>query len=382
MPRNYVLRIRGPADGVFSLIASAGAFAFTGTAATLTDSGAGGGLAEPEFDSETDDLIDDEDFDGFDSFANAGATVMDKYVGGRCIWPGNGSGNNDLQNAATAAEAEDDGIITLVTGRGGTGKAIEFVYAGSTGASDVDQGARGRLDNIGDLDGTLPEVAGPYTHLAWTVWFKASVGAQPAGSNSSSLKGFMQYYGSGSARVEWRPCVLASGSDNHGPAFLSSEMRWQGHSRWQPGGGWPSNEETMLNSWKTTTDMPFIDRDGYPPIWSPDDETGYFNDGTWHRFTLVLRQGPSVADGDKGMAMWLDGHYVFDCRGEVPLLTDIGQGVGINPGGNPWGGGLAYPFNETIQGPRKWGTFVTGAAAAATTQFTVAFDDERCWIPG
>jgi hypothetical protein len=36
MARNYVLRIRGPADGVFSLTASAGVFAVTGTTATLT----------------------------------------------------------------------------------------------------------------------------------------------------------------------------------------------------------------------------------------------------------------------------------------------------------------------------------------------------------
>jgi hypothetical protein len=312
---------------------------------------------EPIYNPTTHLLIDTEDFDGFDSFAseNGVTSFLSKYPRGRIIYPG-GPSNNDLLASGTGDQAEDDGVLTMVTGRGGSGKALRILYAGANGASDAIPGPKKQdLDAIGDLDGTLPEIAGPYEHFFFTTWFRVSPGANPADSNSASVKGFM-FWANYPNRVEWRPANLRYGGS-----------RWSGGPRWVRGGGIPENDATGVDYWKTN--------DGYPPPWSD------HNGGNWHKFTTEIHAGPGVPDSEKGQRVWIDGELIYDDVGRLPKLFDMfGYGAGNNWwNGDPLTGGFKYAANYATEGWSMWGNFVNGDAAAATTQFTIDFDDWIAW---
>ena len=296
------------------------------------------GESEPSYNPATDALIDNESFDAFSSYASEGGNELrDKYPTGRVTWP---SGDFTFPHP----DAETDGIVTLVSpGRGGSGKALRLKYGGADGGSDILVGTEGRLGSIGGLDGTLPEVAGPYTHIIFQSWFRTSVGADPSNFNDSSVKGFM-LWNVNSDRWEIRPTLLRY-----------RFTRWP-DPRWGFDGGYPENDFTGHDHWKTA--------DGFPELWSP------YNDGNWHRFTWELYH-----DGDPsgriGTRVWLDGVLIFDNVDDV--LT------GNNPDGIPWSDDIRTYDLGHVSHWYVWGNYVDAEVALLSAQFTIDFDDWLAW---
>jgi hypothetical protein len=310
---------------------------------------------EPAYDPAAHYLIADDNLDSFNAFTaeNGSPAFRDRYRRGRAAYPG-GPSNSDLLATGTADRAEDDGVLTMVTGRGGSGKAIRLLYGGADGGGDLLVGPTvNDLNSAGELDGTLPEVAGEYEHFYFTCWFRTSPGADPAGANSSSVKGFM-FWANFPNRVEWRPARLRYGGS-----------RWD-KPRWTRGGGIPQNASMGVDYWQTD--------DGYPPLWSN------YNDGNWHRLTTEIHAGPAVPNSERGQRLWLDGEYIYDDVGRLPKLFDMfGHGAGKDWNGNDLTGGFRWSATPTTEGFSVWGNFVNGDAAKQTTQFTIDFDDWIVW---
>ena len=83
------------------------------------------------------------------------------------------------------------------------------------------------------------------------------------------------------------------------------------------------------------------------------------------------------AERTKKRFTWLDGVLMFDSVDEVPMLTDLGSGVGIFPTtGLPWKSGMQTTFNwpDGVDAWSVWGNFVNAVAAADTTLETEITD--------
>ena len=217
--------------------------------------------AEPTYDSATQSLIDNENFDSYTTICTSGTKLSDKYNGtdgAKFLYLE--SRGQEWRNRWDP-QHESNGIIALVTGYGGSGNAVRMVYGGVDGLEDGLWGTTAKLDTIGELGGGLPEVAGPYTHIYWSTRFRFSNGANPSEGCSSSTKGFMFYFDpSLSSRWEFRPTTQIGGQNCCNNA-----------QRWNWGGGTAANNVTNHNWWKTS--------DGQAPIFTQ-------GDGNWHNITF------------------------------------------------------------------------------------------------
>jgi hypothetical protein len=314
----------------------------------------GGG--EPTYSAALHNLIFNDDFSDLNAFtsANGSPAFRDRYPRGNCNYPG-GPANDDLMAAGTADQCEDDGMITIVPGRG-SGKAVrELLGAGASNDTHVGPKSQ-ELGTIGGIDGTYPIVAGPYNHFYATIWFRAKANCQPAEYNSDSIKGLMFYAGSYPNRVEWRPCKRRYGGGN-----------WpDGSTRWTRGGGMRDNDGTGLEYWQTP--------DGYPPNWND------YNDEQWHRFTTYIAAGDPLADADRGQRVWIDGAFIYDEIGKLPTRFDMwGNGVGIDWNGDAMKSGWKYGANYGTNAFSAWGNFVSSVASENTTQFWLDYADIQAW---
>jgi hypothetical protein len=290
------------------------------------------GGAEPFYTTATDTLIDSENFDGYAGVTSGTPHFSTKYSVGRVIAPGHtGTYPNDNSEAL--------GIVTLTTGRGGTGKALRLNYAGATGAEDILLGTEGQLGSIGALTATLPERAGPYTHFFFQTWIRFSVGADPGlAPNGSGVKGIMLFFTGDNTRYE------------SNITHLDNTDRWS-TTRWNYQGGYPSNAVTGRTHWKTAN--------GEPPLFAP------FADNAWHRITREVFGG----GGHNGERMWLDGVLVFDNVDDILTGNDPRTG-------SPWN---MYTWAQPVTHFMVLGNFGNTANAAAVPNFTVDLDDWVAW---
>jgi hypothetical protein len=284
---------------------------------------------EPAYDAATDKLIVQDDFNGYTGIASGAAAFTARYPNYRAV---------DLSDRVVPLT----NYVSLVPGRGGSGQAVRLAYGGTTGASDIIVGTEGRLGRVGSWNGTLPQVAGPYSHFYFSTWIRFSPGADPAGNTRGScgdcgVKGVMLWYGS--ERYQSSPHRI---EDYHGDRYPET--------RWDVGPPHPPNTGqygTGLNQWKTA--------DGAAPKFAP------YADGNWHRFTQeVYAADPS---GHKGERWWLDGVLVFD---NVDNVGDV-----------HWGND--YTYTNPITHFMVFGNYVTGAQASIEPFFTVDFDDWTAW---
>jgi uncharacterized protein YjdB len=219
-------------------------------------------------------------------------------------------------------------FMGLTTGRGGTGKAIRFNY-GIGAADDIVFGPANQLEQVGAWNGTLPQKAGPFTHLFFSTWFRTSPGSDPADHDFSGIKGFM-FEHTGNQR--YQNAVNRIGEDNltRGPK-----------------GANPDNATSGFNLYKTP--------DGKAPLWST------YGDGNWHRFTIELYAGGDPS-GHWGERYWLDGVLIYD---DVDL--HVGSGTVADH----------YDYQYPITWWMFWGNFVN--SSARSNFFTMDMDDWISW---
>lgn len=265
-------------------------------------------------------------------------------------------------------------------GEGGTGCAVSNNF-GPAGSSVT--------GSIGAMDGNLPEVAGPYTDLYVTMWFKVTIGAEPCDGHNG-LKGWQFMEGStwaGGLRTEFKPCNSKqwAGGTQCGLSPNKETGVWM---QWD--GGWASNARTNAG-----TGDPRWHSGGISDHACGADWTAY-NDGNWHRITIAVHGG-SIPAAEKGQTVWINGTMVFNSVGAAPVVVDVwGFGVDTDWEGNGslrnknsgicegFGcGGMAEPFDNPYNGISMWGTHSAGdesGAAAAQPELTVWFDDLIMWV--
>jgi hypothetical protein len=298
---------------------SANSSPITVTTADTTPSSGGG---EPTYNSATDKLILQDNFDGYSGILSGASPFTRRYTTYRAL----GLANQSVRL---------DSVVTLVPGRNGSGQAIRLAYGSPGGASDIIVGPETQLSSVGSWNGTLPQVAGPYSHFFFTTWIRFSPGADPASYNDSGVKGIMLWH-TGNQRYEAPPHTL---KDYNGGRYAQT--------RWDAGPPHPPNYTTGLNHWRTAN--------GEAPIFAP------FADGNWHRSTQeVYAADPS---GHKGERWWLDGVLVFDNMDNVGDLH--------------WG--ADYTYTNAITHWMVFGNYVTASTAAHSPFFTVDFDDWIAW---
>lgn len=260
------------------------------------------GNGEPVYDAAKHKLILR---DSFDQYASTGAALN--------AYPVNRGGQ----------------YVALTPGRGGSGNAVRLRY-GVGAADDIIFGPETRLERVGGWNGTLPQKAGPYTHFYFTTWFRLSAGANPAQNNSSGIKGFMFWTGSG--RYQNAVNQLSADGATRGPK-----------------GANPNNAESGFNLYKTA--------DGRAPLWST------YADGAWHRFTIEIYAGGDPS-GHWGERYWVDGALIY---------SDVDLRVG--------GGTRAdhYDYASPVTHWMVFGNFIS--ASAASSFFTFDVDDWSAWTP-
>ena len=223
--------------------------------------------------------------------------------------------------------------LELTTGHGGSGGAARLKYGTPNAADDIIFGPEERLSRVGGWNGTLPQKAGPYTHLYFTSWFRFSAGANPAAVNSSGIKGFMFWHtGAGVQGGRYQNAVNQLSADGQTRGLKAAN---------------PNNAESKFNIYKTP--------DGRAPLFST------YADGQWHRFTIEIYAGNDPS-GHRGERYWLDGTLIYD---------DIDLPVGEGTTADHYG--YAYPIRHWM----VFGNFVT--ASARSPFFTLDVDDWSAW---
>ena len=275
--------------------------------------------AEPSY-TGSDKLIAVDNFDSYTAITGAGTTFTSRYPIYRVL---------DKSDSSVPIS----NLVSLVSGR--TGNAVRLSYGGANGASDIIVGTEGRLDSIGQWNGTLPEVAGPYSHFLFTTWIRFSPGADPgADPIGSGVKGVM-FWHTGNQRYQHSPHRLMD--------YVGGRYN---ETHWDVGPPHPPNSTTGLNHWKTF--------DGRAPTFAP------YADGNWHRFTTEVYAGNPTHQGER---WWLDGVLVFDNVDNVGNLN--------------WG--TDYTYTYPITHWMVFGNYARGTVAAASPAFTVDFDDWTAW---
>jgi len=288
-------------------------------------------VPEPLYDPATDKLILTDNFDSYTGTVTGSSSFVSRYPNRRAV---------DRNDVVVPIE----NYVSLVSpGRGGSGQALRLAYgnpaiAGSTstldGAGDIVVGPEGRLGSVGAWNGTLPEVAGPYTHFLLTMWIRFSPGADPSVSHAGGVKGIMHWYNGG--RYQHSP----HRARDYGPTFVYPETRWDA------GPPRPPNSYTGVKEWQTAN--------GEAPRFS------VYNDGNWHRATSEYW---ATGSGHIGVRWWLDGVLVIDNVDNV--------------GDNHWG--ADYVYGQPITHWMVFGNFVNATAAQNNPAFTVDFDDWIAW---
>jgi hypothetical protein len=279
----------------------ASASACDGTATPLDVQGPALGADEPVYQADQHSLVLRDDFNGYQSIGAA----LDAYPQGRGTEFGE-----------------------LTSGRGGSGRAFRLIYGTPSGADDVVFGPEGRLDRVGEWNGTLPERAGPYTHFFFSTWFRTSEGADPAQVDGSGVKGFM-FWHSGGGRYQ----------------NAINRLQHPDESSRGPKGANPDNATSGLDLYKTA--------DGRAPLWSR------FSDGQWHRFTIEIFAGQDRT-GNVGERYWIDGELVYD---------DVNR--------DAFGAAGHYDYRSPITHWTVWGNFVS--PGARSRRFAIDFDDWIAW---
>ena len=280
--------------------------------------------SEPSYSSATDKLLVRDDFESYSGITTGDLPFTRHYPAYRAL------GDQDQPIPL-------DSVVSLTTGHGDSGHALRLTYGGSSGASDIIVGPDSRLERAGQLDGTLPEVAGPYTHFYFTTWIRFSPGADPAGYDASGVKGIMLWH-TGNQRYQAAPHRLI---DYSGDSDFAD-------TRWDVGPPHPPNATTHLNHWKTA--------DGAAPHFSA------YTDGNWHRFTVEMYATDDPA-GHRGERLWLDGVLMFD---NVDNVGDLSWGTD-------------YDYSHPVTHFMVFGNYIRGSIAALSPLFTVDFDDWTAW---
>jgi len=314
---------------------------------------------EPTYSAAVHYLIDSEDFTSFDSILGGSTPLGDKYSCEYFSYLDDVGGQHT--NWGWDADGVTAGMISMVTGRGGAGGAFRCVYGGSaSGLNEIKVGTFNKLGSVGSLDAGagLPEIEGSYTHIYLTSWFRTSVDADPSDGSSSAIKGFCIYLAGSNQRLQLSPKRLKYDNGN------SDATRLWPTTRWNIGAGWPPNDWTGGNQWKTA--------DGNPPLWIDAGGTSY-NDGNWHRVTREVYTA-SDPSGHVGERFWLNGVLMFDNIDNFP--------TGNDPEGDPWANQLymtAAKYTPSITHYIVWGNYATWATQIASGQFTIDFDDWLVW---
>ena len=280
--------------------------------------------AEPVYSRASDKLLVRDDFESYSGIISGDASFIARYPQYRAL------GDNDRNIPL-------DSVVSLVPGHDGSGHALRLTYGGAVGASDIVVGPDGRLNSVGQWNGTLPEISGPYTHFYFSTWIRFSPGADPASSDPSGVKGVMIWH-TGNERYQAAPHRLEEYSNETGYA----------DTRWDVGPPHPPNAVTHMDHWKTT--------DGSAPHFSA------YADGAWHHFTVEVYATPDPA-GHRGERLWLDGALVFDNVDNV--------------GDRSWG--ADYDYSEPVTHFMVFGNYIRGSVAAESPGFTVDFDDWTAW---
>lgn len=182
--------------------------------------------------------------------------------------------------AAYPVRSNTDQFLSLISGRGGSGGALRLTYT----AADV--------PNI-TIGPQFPN--GPYSHVYFTSWFRASPQAFRYETGEYGIKGFMFFTSAGGGeRYQYGVSNFRCDFGGAGPDQTVRSRQPRGIS------GWQANSCTGQDNVKTV--------DGEAPLWSD------YADGAWHRVTFEIwtDDGGAHASGHKGLRQWLDGVLIYD----------------------------------------------------------------------
>jgi hypothetical protein len=200
---------------------------------------------------------------------------MDEYTTPHDMWISTSTAISFKQ----APFGEDVDSLTLVTGRGDTGKALRMIYSGHYQDSQ-------NWDLV-----NAPQLPDTTTHY-YSYYARVTVaGAMPLGG--MPVKWFMAWHPTGN-RVEW---------DTHDYLPCSVYPTNGAHTIWQ-----------VYDNGATSCQ-------GNQPIGPyPDDVF----DGQWHRYTYQYRPNTTAGSRDGVARMWLDGVKVIDISAAACGITPAG----------------------------------------------------------
>ena len=274
-----------------------------------------GGSGEPVYTAGVSTLLYQDNMERYTDVVSMGAT---SNAGTPCIVP--------VSSPVWDGGAVDPTTHQLVTGRGGTGQAIQLTYPGTV------QAAPGWACYwVGSAPVSTP------TYIQF--WFKVGSGVPISGT--VAIKFIELFHQSGNAgRAQFNTHSPSLG-DPSGQATV-----WQFYD----GAGTATNDQG---------DQPF------GPYFD-----SLLNDGLWHRMTCAYKSHSAVGTKDGLARMWLDG----------TKLVDVEQAtVGVTPPGGVKEWCSQADVDAMSVGVNvdqiNWG----GAQTTATTQWTYAIDDFLWW---
>ena len=390
---------------------------------------------QPTYNAATDSLLWSEDWEVYDGVDEGGDSLVSELYGAsfKLEWRrADGTmfnSNVDQWSDPGVQEAVDSGLVSLVTGRGGSGQALQWKYANRSGTDTVN-GIHDALigpstTSVGGWDGTLPEVACPCRHVVFTAWLKFSVGAEPAINEASGIKGLMFFHGRG-ADFTGGTTEPAIGDTLVGRASGDTGVV-EGVYAFPDTGSWIGNDAigriaftANANIFTSTDTLDNITSDvnavlvmdnslgngpgryqhafhrlknnfggrydstriagggGSHPTnattglnhWRTNGgekpRMSDYNDGNWHQITIeIYTRGH--ASGNHGERIWMNGVKTFD---------------NVNNVGNPlsWQDG-SYRYTSPFHYLRMFGNYANNTDGLNEQSWTVAVDDAQMWVP-
>jgi hypothetical protein len=283
------------------------------TSASATTQVSTGTEPEPVYNSTTDTLVFQDNLDGYADIVSMGAAPQ-------------GTTPRIVPNPSpvTTSTAVDTGSNQLVTGRGGTGKAMRMLYSGAN------------QDSAKYTTLNVPATPNLATHY-FTYW--ARITPNPAFTTYlPSIKWFELWHQNDRMQFNTHdhlPCPISGPQDTYWQIYDTGgrESTCQGN---QPIGPW------------------FADLD----------------DGQWHRYTYQYRPNSFVGARDGIARMWIDGTKVLDVSASACGITP--------PGGyKTWCNvdDIDLIDTEGIAGRIDWGWTQT----TVTSPWTLDVDDVYWW---
>jgi hypothetical protein len=279
--------------------------------------------SQPVYNAATDKLIFRDDFNNYASINSTAPAFTTRYPQYRTL---------DVNQ-----QGFDDGIenfVFLVTGKDGVGQALSLEY-GTGFAGDIIVGTQGRLNSIGQWDGTLPERAGPYTHFYFTTDIRFT-GADPAsgtgGASFAGVKGIMFWNSNVNNRYE--------SAVNRVDQLPSTTTRYLKGSN-------PQNSQTPGFTLYKTADGKAL----------PGSTVA---DGNWHNVTYEFYAGNDPS-GNFGWTEWFDGVLIYSDKN-------------IDVSGAPVS---HYDYSFPITHHMVFGNFPNAGDQSA--HFSVQFDNWSAW---